>query len=154
MAGYSGAPLARKLGLRDGQRVAFVGLPEDLSSLTTAAGFAEVDVGESWTGFGAGRAALAAGLAAGFFGASFVLRPLFDWAVAFMTLPARSSSRASATPAYRRTDQPPGRKTGCAAPAAHRFPRRKASPGATPRHGTSRHEAHGAAARFSIPLKR
>jgi hypothetical protein len=55
MAGYSGAPLARKLGLRDGQRVAFVGLPEDLSSLTTAAGFAEVDVGESWTGFGAGR---------------------------------------------------------------------------------------------------
>ena len=27
-AGYSGTPLARKLGLKDGQAVAFVALPE------------------------------------------------------------------------------------------------------------------------------
>jgi hypothetical protein len=33
-AGYSGTPLARKLGLRDGQAVAFVGLPDDLDWLT------------------------------------------------------------------------------------------------------------------------
>ena len=62
----------------------------------------------------AGRAAFAAGFAAdfeaGFFAVSFVVRPLFDWAVAFITLPARSSYRVYATPALRRTDPPFGWK--------------------------------------------
>ncbi|MDP3316063.1 MAG: DUF3052 domain-containing protein [Devosia sp.] len=42
-AGYSGTPLAQKLGLKDGQRVLFVGLPrgELFLSLFTAAKFAE-----------------------------------------------------------------------------------------------------------------
>jgi hypothetical protein len=61
-----------------------------------------------------GRAVFAAGFAtdfeAGRFAVSFVVRPLFDWAVAFITLPARSSSRVSATPALRRTDPPFGWK--------------------------------------------
>jgi hypothetical protein len=43
-AGYSGTPLAQKLGLKDGQRVLFVGLPrgELFLPLFTAAKFAEV----------------------------------------------------------------------------------------------------------------
>ena len=32
-AGYSGTPLPRKLGLRDGQAAAFIGLPEQLAFL-------------------------------------------------------------------------------------------------------------------------
>jgi hypothetical protein len=41
-AGYSGTPLPKKLGLKDGQRVAFVALPPELEALTSAAAFAEV----------------------------------------------------------------------------------------------------------------
>lgn len=41
-AGYSGTPLPRKLGLKDGQRAAFLGLPDDLAWLATAADFAGV----------------------------------------------------------------------------------------------------------------
>jgi hypothetical protein len=41
-AGYSGAPLAQKLGLRDGQRVLFIGLPAELRELTRERDFAEV----------------------------------------------------------------------------------------------------------------
>lgn len=40
--GYSGTPLPQKLGLKDGQRVLFVDLPDALSDLATAAGFSEV----------------------------------------------------------------------------------------------------------------
>ncbi|MGV3489684.1 MAG: DUF3052 domain-containing protein [Devosia sp.] len=40
--GYSGTPLPQKLGLKDGQRVLFVGLPGELSELATAREFAEV----------------------------------------------------------------------------------------------------------------
>jgi hypothetical protein len=40
-AGYSGTPLAQKLGLRDGDRVLFIDLPESLAELTTARRFAE-----------------------------------------------------------------------------------------------------------------
>lgn len=38
-SGYSGTPLPQKLGLRDGQRVLFIGLPRELETLATAARF-------------------------------------------------------------------------------------------------------------------
>jgi len=41
-AGYSGTPLAQKLGLKDGQRVLFLGLPESLAELAAARAFATV----------------------------------------------------------------------------------------------------------------
>jgi len=40
--GYSGTPLPQKLGLKDGQRVLFVGLPDELGDLASAREFAEV----------------------------------------------------------------------------------------------------------------
>lgn len=40
--GYSGTPLPQKLGLKDGQRALFVGLPDDLDELATARDFREV----------------------------------------------------------------------------------------------------------------
>jgi len=52
-AGYSGTPLPRKLGLKDGQRVAFVGMPGALA-LDRACGFAETAVLEDWRGVGEG----------------------------------------------------------------------------------------------------
>ncbi len=45
--GYSGTPLAQKLGLKDGQRVLFVGLPEELGELTSARSFSELRT-SSW----------------------------------------------------------------------------------------------------------
>jgi hypothetical protein len=39
--GYSGTPLAQKLGLKDGQRVLFVDLPKALAGLAEARAFAE-----------------------------------------------------------------------------------------------------------------
>lgn len=42
-AGYSGTPLPKKLDLKDGQRVLFVGLPESLVHLKNAALYAGVD---------------------------------------------------------------------------------------------------------------
>ena len=42
-AGYSSTPLPRKLGLKDGQAVAFVGLPHELSDLADAQAFAFVE---------------------------------------------------------------------------------------------------------------
>ena len=47
--GYSGTPLADKLGLRDGQRVLFVALPTDLAALREARGFLAV-TGSDWAG--------------------------------------------------------------------------------------------------------
>lgn len=38
-AGYSGTPLPKKLGLKDGQTVAFLGLPAELDDLRSAALF-------------------------------------------------------------------------------------------------------------------
>lgn len=52
-AGYSGTPLPRKLGLKDGQLAAFVGLPEALVELAGAAAFAGVERRDGWTGFSA-----------------------------------------------------------------------------------------------------
>lgn len=39
--GYSGTPLAQKLGLKDGQRALFIDLPASLADLTTARQFVE-----------------------------------------------------------------------------------------------------------------
>ena len=47
-AGYSGTPLARKLGLKDGQAVAFVGLPDSLHDLTEAAAFRRIEITQDW----------------------------------------------------------------------------------------------------------
>lgn len=52
--GYSGTPLPQKLGLKDGQRVLFLALPEELEELATARDFAEVREVEwdGWRGTG------------------------------------------------------------------------------------------------------
>ncbi len=42
-AGYSGTPLPKKLGLKDGQTVGFLGLPDELEGLGNAAQFASVE---------------------------------------------------------------------------------------------------------------
>lgn len=52
--GYSGTPLAQKLGLRDGQRVTFVGLPGSLADLRAARSFADVTVAD-WGTLGSNR---------------------------------------------------------------------------------------------------
>jgi hypothetical protein len=41
-AGYSGTPLAQKLGLKDGQRVMFISLPKELNELRKARHFLEM----------------------------------------------------------------------------------------------------------------
>jgi hypothetical protein len=68
-AGYSGTPLPKKLGLKDGQTVAFVALPADLRALAQAADYGE-----------AVQTPTAAGLAAG--------GPVFDLIHAFFTAKA------------------------------------------------------------------
>ncbi len=47
-AGYSGTPLARKLGLKDGQAVAFVGLPDNLAFLHDAAAYRRIELAPNW----------------------------------------------------------------------------------------------------------
>lgn len=47
-AGYSGTPLAKKLGLKDGQAVAFVRLPDSLSPLKDAALFRRIELAPDW----------------------------------------------------------------------------------------------------------
>ena len=47
-AGYSGTPLPQKLGLKDGQRVLFLDLPDDLGDLAAARAFAAIDR-RSWS---------------------------------------------------------------------------------------------------------
>jgi hypothetical protein len=41
-AGYSGTPLAQKLGLKDGQRVLFISLPKELNELRKSRHFVEM----------------------------------------------------------------------------------------------------------------
>jgi hypothetical protein len=41
-AGYSGTPLIRKLGLKDGMRALLIGVPETLAEISTFPGFAQV----------------------------------------------------------------------------------------------------------------
>ena len=52
--GYSGTPLAQKLGMKDGQRVTFVGLPKSLDDLRTARAFVNV-ANAKWGKFGKSR---------------------------------------------------------------------------------------------------
>jgi hypothetical protein len=71
-AGYSGTPLAQKLGLKDGQRALFIALPLELNDLRVARHFREMAQAgwETWTdgdpgwdfihGFTASRATLEA----------------------------------------------------------------------------------------------
>ncbi len=47
-AGYSGTPLPKKLGLKDGQMVAFIGLPDSQKSLLTAREFASCEIANDW----------------------------------------------------------------------------------------------------------
>jgi hypothetical protein len=47
-SGYSGTPLAAKLGLKDGMAAAFVALPETLEALASAAAFASVHRAKDW----------------------------------------------------------------------------------------------------------
>ena len=51
-AGYSGTPLPRKLGLKDGQAVAFAGLPEHLADLLTARAYRSVERVADWAAIG------------------------------------------------------------------------------------------------------
>jgi hypothetical protein len=57
LAGYSGTPLAQKLGLKDGQRVLFLDLPDELEALATACAFTEARrltatrIGDAGTGY-------------------------------------------------------------------------------------------------------
>ncbi|WP_136618080.1 MULTISPECIES: DUF3052 family protein [Mesorhizobium] len=48
-SGYSGTPLPAKLGLKDGMTAAFIALPDDLSDLTDAVDFAQVDRLADWS---------------------------------------------------------------------------------------------------------
>ena len=47
-SGYSGTPLPAKLGLKDGMVAAFIALPDDLSDLTEAVDFAQMDRLDDW----------------------------------------------------------------------------------------------------------
>ena len=47
-AGYSGTPLARKLGLKAGQAVAFVALPDSLAHLHDVAEFRRIELAPDW----------------------------------------------------------------------------------------------------------
>jgi hypothetical protein len=47
-AGYSGTPLARKLGLKDGQAVAFEALPDSLNDLTEARAYGRIETTPDW----------------------------------------------------------------------------------------------------------
>ncbi|XKG99751.1 DUF3052 domain-containing protein [Pelagibacterium halotolerans] len=52
--GYSGTPLPKKLGLKDGQRVLFVGLPDVLGALADSCQFLAVDREGSLSGLALG----------------------------------------------------------------------------------------------------
>ena len=54
-AGYSGTPLAKKLGLKAGQAVAFVGLPDSLAYLQDAAAFRRIELAPDWRGLPEGE---------------------------------------------------------------------------------------------------
>lgn len=77
--GYSGTPLPQKLGLKDGQRVLFLGLPSELDELRSARDFAEAK-STDWGRLGKARAGY--DLIHGFTASRAVLedaaRPLMD----------------------------------------------------------------------------
>ena len=47
-AGYSGTPLAKKLGLKNGQSAAFIGLPDTLTWLLDERAFAHTETPAAW----------------------------------------------------------------------------------------------------------
>lgn len=49
-SGYSGTPLAAKLGFKDGMRAAFVALPSSLDALVRSVDFARVERLDGWRG--------------------------------------------------------------------------------------------------------
>jgi hypothetical protein len=53
-AGYSGTPLAQKLGLKDGQRVLFLDLPDGLAELASAREFAAIER-DGWSALATAR---------------------------------------------------------------------------------------------------
>ena len=53
-AGYSGTPLAQKLGLKDGQRALFIGLPAELNELSTSRQFRDMALA-GWETWGEGE---------------------------------------------------------------------------------------------------
>ena len=52
--GYSGTPLPQKLGLKDGQHVLFLDLPDDLADLATSRAFASAER-TGWAGLATAR---------------------------------------------------------------------------------------------------
>jgi hypothetical protein len=52
--GYSGTPLPQKLGLKDGQQVLFLDLPDDLADLATSRAFASAER-TGWDGLATAR---------------------------------------------------------------------------------------------------
>src|SRR5262245_26504433 len=48
-SGYSGTPLAAKLGMKDGMAAAFIALPKPLEALAEAAQFAAVERAPDWS---------------------------------------------------------------------------------------------------------
>jgi len=52
IAGYSGTPLPKKLGLKDGQVVGFAGLPKALGHLAEERAFMHVDRVDDWADLG------------------------------------------------------------------------------------------------------
>jgi hypothetical protein len=49
LSGYSGTPLAAKLGFKDGMAAAFIALPEKLDGLATSVGFSSVERLDRWS---------------------------------------------------------------------------------------------------------
>lgn len=47
-SGYSGTPLPKKLGLKDGDSVGFVGLPDSQKDLLTSRAFSYVEQSDKW----------------------------------------------------------------------------------------------------------
>ena len=77
-AGYSGTPLPQKLGLKDGQRVMFIGLPAELDWLRASRRFAGLAEAE-WESFaGAGNYDLIHGFTASRAVLENSARPLMD----------------------------------------------------------------------------
>ena len=48
LTGYSGTPLPKKLGLKDGQSVAFIALPDSQKALVSVRAFASIEVVDDW----------------------------------------------------------------------------------------------------------
>ncbi len=96
--GYSGTPLPQKLGLKDGQRVLFLDLPEGLGELTTSRAFGEVRE----AGWGDWRGAPAWDFVHGFTASRAVLeanaKPLMDGIVKDGTIWISWPKKASKMP--------------------------------------------------------